>query len=275
MKKTIIALMALASYAGATSITLDASYYKSQIEGGAACYVYVWDDSQTSGAINDGKKWDYLAGTGDKTLNNNSANWTPGVKNTAFIGYTFAMKDGKQVMSSTSTAITVTDVFSNGTWIQPHSLYLGSNVTVSFTSAGVFGQNTTRYYNFGDFSGSSVISLSQLHVQRGATINFSGDVVMTDDTFSYTMLTSTSLMQMNGTWNAAGVTVVDKMGERLVYTTDADKIGTAGYYWVETKLDSVTGVSSVMLKAKSVPEPTTATLSLLALCGLAARRRRK
>ena len=41
-------------------------------------------------------------------------------------------------------------------------------------------------------------------------------------------------------------------------------------------LSSIKGdVDAIKGYMKSIPEPTTATLSLLALCGLAARRRRK
>ena len=83
------------------------------------------------------------------------------------------------------------------------------------------------------------------------------------------------MAQNAGTWNASGVTVTDAQGNTLQYTTDKDKIGTTGYYWLESTYTVQGSTNTVKIVARAVPEPATATLSLLALCGLAARRRRK
>jgi hypothetical protein len=44
---------------------------------------------------------------------------------------------------------------------------------------------------------------------------------------------------------------------------------------LDIKTDQTTHAPNVTFVTKAIPEPTTATLSLLALCGLAMRRRRK
>lgn len=86
------------------------------------------------------------------------------------------------------------------------------------------------------------------------------------------------------------LTVVDTAGNKTIYTTSNTNLqwsgGFNGISALNLSTDYVTGayffdsalsasdVGSIS-KALTVPEPTTATLSLLALCGLAARRRRK
>ena len=62
--------------------------------------------------------------------------------------------------------------------------------------------------------------------------------------------------------------------EDWVSVTSADEVVNDGrkYYWVT---QSQEGVKLNYVATDSIPEPTTATLSLLALAGLAARRRRK
>lgn len=96
------------------------------------------------------------------------------------------------------------------------------------------------------------LSTSNLSFTLG-TINFVGVDSLSDGNYLIFALGDSQLSSMN--WNTEGITVNGlSEGDTFVWNED----GTALY-----------------LSHQSIPEPTTATLSLLALAGLAARRRRK
>ena len=267
MKKTIIALIALAGIASAEySITTTNSMYTNP-----NAYVYVY-----TGASNAPSNWDntwnwdcYTSATDSEA--ETGGQYRPVNADPAFIGYDFTFVDGKQVLTANDTAITL----NTQTWMgSGNRFYLGHNVTLQGSNNG-FSANNVVTFDFGDFGGTSVISMGDFWMQPGATVNFTGTITMTDTEFSYTVFTSTNMAQNDGTWNASGVTVTDAQGNTLQYTTDESKIGTSGYYWLESTYTGQGSANTLKIVAMSVPEPTTATLSLLALCGLAARRRRK
>lgn len=266
MKKTLVALLALAGTAMANyTIVTDTSLYTNP-----NAWVYVWTGNGNDNSWNTGNNWEYYQSASDDSADSN-ADYKPVNADPAFIGYTFDYVAGSQILTASNEVITVT----TPTWMGGSGrVYLGSNVTLVGANNG-YSANQSITYHFGDFSGTSVISMGAFWMQGGATVNFAGEVTMTENEFSYTLFTATNMAQNAGTWNASGVSVVDANGNTLTYTTDEDKIGTAGYYWLESTYAGEGTTNAVMLVAKAVPEPTTATLSLLALAGLAARRRRK
>lgn len=82
-----------------------------------------------------------------------------------------------------------------------------------------------------------------------------------------------STLQLNGagygeTVSMGGVEFTYVGPKESDYTFKAGEIGFTGYFWGSHNLNLVVG-------GGSVPEPTTGSLSLLALAGLCARRRRK
>ena len=130
-----------------------------------------------------------------------------------------------------------------------------------------------------------VTSFSSISAEAPITLRFAYDAesdiayLYNVDTKEYITATNLSTRYEGGSFSFSSVdsTVIgngDKDGKTMFWTDS----GSATY-----KLLGVTDMSSIAgndtqfvnyLKTKTIPEPTTATLSLLALAGLAARRRR-
>ncbi|MBR5888269.1 MAG: PEP-CTERM sorting domain-containing protein [Akkermansia sp.] len=94
-------------------------------------------------------------------------------------------------------------------------------------------------------------------------LNVSGDI-----TYTLTMLggdmTIAATLSNGGTWSTTITGMEDVTFDKIGFMNDGAP-GTSG----------VKGITITTPETPAVPEPTTATLSLLALAGLAARRRRK
>ena len=287
MKKTLIALMALTGVAmGSTSdysVTLDSTFYRNPADTGGA-WVHLWTGNGSDDNVKTAANWDVFKAT-TSTVADASSN-SPSDSDPLFIGYTFSYVNGAQIMTANNEAIEVIfnkNVYNTNQfdWSNPR-IYLGKNVTFTFDSANNALKNRTVGFNFGNFDGTSLIAIncddsSKPHFwfESSATMRFSGSIEMSKADYSYTLVSIDKLSQNAGTWDASGVTVKDAYGNALKYTTDAEKIGQAGYYGVKVEINETTNAATVKLIAKAIPEPTTATLSLLALAGLAARRRRK
>ena len=265
MKKTIIALMAaLAGVASADyTIRTDSSMYSS-------AWVYVWTGNGANNNWNTGLNWGYYESATDDQAASNGG-YKPVNADPAFIGYDVLVKNSVQYLTANNKAITVTMPAKSADY--SNTVYLGHKVTL-YGESNLFTKDKTTTFDFGDFGGTSVISMKDFWMQEGSTVKFTGNINMTDDNFSYTLFTASNMQGVFGTWDASGVTVLDSNGNALTYTTDDDKIGKAGYYWIAEE-GNKWGEYSVKLRATTIPEPTTATLSLLALAGLAARRRRR
>lgn len=128
----------------------------------------------------------------------------------------------------------------------------------------------------------SPVSLSFSWIQDsawGANNSFSATFTVTVVGIDATGTSSTEL----GSWSTVlnGGTVPAGMGTQSVSIdlTDASSYDTFGVIVTSTKNEGAgaggAGLSITDLTIKTTPEPTTATLSLLALAGLCARRRRK
>lgn len=256
MKKTIIALMALAGVSFADTLTLNESFYSNP-----STWVYLWNSTTNS--------WDILDSVADTDLWTGSG-YTPSTNSgdPFFYGYTFSVIDGVQTLTGSSELVTI----AAPTWVSGggKGMYIGSNVTMTGADNGIrananihFGDIATSQFNYTD------------RVWKQGDANIYGSLTLSSDVFSHTFFSVANMQQASGGWNFDNFSVTDAAGNSLTYTTDEANIGKAGYFWVEETAFSQGAAYSVTLKAMAVPEPTTATLSLLALAGLAARRRRK
>lgn len=123
----------------------------------------------------------------------------------------------------------------------------------------------------------------------------------TEPLYSKTDVLATSNQPQNGNGDASyNGSAYDENGELIINTTtawqaDGSRVATANIamdngitlttgtsYNLKIHVESgdaqqgmFVGIGNITMNGQVVPEPTTATLSLLALCGLAARRRRK
>ncbi len=277
MKKTILMMLAALGLAGMAqadySVTLDSTYYNG-LGAGQASWVYVWTGSST-GEYGTATNWSFLRNTGSTSLEQGESN-KPVNYDPAFIGYDFSYVNGQQIMTANDTAITVTAPTWMGNGTNCRDVFLGNNVTISGTNNG-FDTNTVSFH-FGDMSQTrSSIQMADFW-KRAGTVNFTGTLDMTSPLFKYTLFHSTKMYQNVGTWNA-DFTITDQYGETLQYAEmDSENVGKDGYYWLEAEGvadGNNPGDFTISIVAQATPEPTTATLSLLALAGLCALRRRK
>ena len=177
-----------------------------------------------------------------------------------------------------------------------------------FENSGEFAGSTlvdggTLTLNSTSVSGDIVVESGAIDIQSGATV---GNLTIADDavvTFDMSQVQAGDSMAVNLTEGselsisdkaAISVTVSQEMLENLGDTeitlfqgvSNADAVGGATIIFTDgdgdtsnDKVGTITaGSTSGSIKVENiqnVPEPTTATLSLLALCGLAMRRRRK
>lgn len=280
MKKTILmtlAALGLAGMAQADTIVANSDFYTSNDNG----WLYVWtgngDNDQTSNYAN----WGYYQNASSTVAGSSNGN-VPGTKAQTFIGWDMTIVDGTQVLTSNETACSVT--LTNGQWLGAQNAtgewYIGSNVTVTGTNVGIGGTtgalNSFSFY-FADLATSnSSITLDTLWI-RQTNITLEGTLNMTGSDFSKVLFTGTNMQQSEGIWDASSFIVTDANGQALTYAgSDSGHVGEEGYFWLETKGGETVGSTlTVTIVAKATPEPTTATLSLLALAGLCARRRRK
>ncbi len=280
MKKTILmtlAALGLAGMAQADTINANEAFYTSNGNG----WLYLWtgagDDKETSNYAN----WEYYQNASSTVAGSSNGN-TPGTKAQTFIGWDMTITDGTQVLTSNNTQYDVT--LSNGQWLGAQNAtgewYIGSNVTVTGTNVGIGGTagalNSFSFY-FADLATSnSSITLDTLWI-RQTNITLEGTLNMTGSDFSKVLFTGTNMQQSEGIWDASSLIVTDANGQALTYAgSDSEHVGEEGYFWLEIKGGETEGSTlTVSIVAQATPEPTTATLSLLALAGLCARRRRK
>ncbi|MGF0069138.1 MYXO-CTERM sorting domain-containing protein [Candidatus Spyradosoma sp. SGI.093] len=275
---TITSLLAAGTLcANAYSFTTSASDYKDSNNGNA--YVYAWTSSN-GGNWTDGAAWDYLTGATAQSMNTTN-NWTPGDNNTAVIGYDYAWADNAQTFTSNSTAL---DIVMSGK-LTHGRIYLGESVTLSGSIALGGYTNKAYTFDFGDFGGSSMLNFSSITNDSGLTTNggvtgknvkFTGSISMTSKNYSYSLLSATTY-SATANWDVSGITVTDACGNLLTYTSDSDKIGTQGYYWLSTTNDA-SGLKLAVEACGAVPEPSAfgllAGLGALALAGTRRRRRK-
>lgn len=243
MKKSILALMALAGMASAAS---DLIYW-----GGANNY----DLLTISGGYTP-----YLA---------ENSHRAPGSVVTALTTENDTTYNLVFNPSQDSNVVTPSFALNNALYLNQLTVAgdtLPSSFTIDFGTAGSI--TTARELNFGQSVTSFTLSASMTEDQLSALAD--GNVV------------TRTLMSGKGNygiWNfgnrgTKNFTINNLEGYDYVgavASAEALQAGQFGYIYTDTaSADSVT----LVVKGLSTPEPTTATLSLLALAGLAARRRR-
>lgn len=277
MKKSLIALLALAGVAmGGVQQNADGTL---QSTGGN--YVYSWQNAE----------WKYLPSdktTGD--LEGPKNTYTPGSwGDTAIYGYSYDASSGK--FTPTTNSITNVPVLGQGA----AHLYLSGDITATI---GDFGANQTVHLahnttltmgcdvglknnltlDYGNMTTSSSLvehTANTIWMSGNSSLTLSGTyTVESGKLFEKTIFTtigeySGGSLTLNNITNSFTVVTVNGVElENIGVISDASalKSGQSAIVWSEDK---------ATLVAMMVPEPTTATLSLLALAGLAARRRRR
>lgn len=252
MKKAIISLLVITTAAvQAKTITLGEWAYN------GPSWAYVWDNS--------GTQWGHIESSEGTSLIYNS--YAPSNNDPSFVGYTFAMVDNVQTLTSMNTTMTV----AAPTWIGPKGTYLAGGVTLTGTDNGI---RANSFVDFADIVTSQLAYTGRFWKQGDVSVT--GSLTLADNgSFEHVFFSASTMEQNAGVWDFSNFSITDANGNALTYTSDAQNIGKAGYFWVE-ETDFTQGASySATLVARAIPEPTTATLSLLALAGLAARRRRR
>ena len=261
MKKTIIALMALAGVATAETVvfdfgrTDDTAYKTSNaivIGTGSTAYHTAITSSGDLGAITGQYSYEQAASTGNYA---NSATLTTGEEN-GWKNHLTSMPAGWE----SSFADGLTSQW-NGTTGNTHVLTL-TNLAAGYYDFSILG----GYYGNDTLTNSITLSISGNKVDTTNATWISYDIAGNKSYSAQNVATYTTTLT-NGSTNEGYTYDVSKIfveeGGSLTLTLTGDS--NAGH---RTPLNGIK-------VTYSIPEPTTATLSLLALAGLAARRRRK
>lgn len=247
-------------------------------------YRYVWTSSG-DGSWQNENNWRYAPNSSAEILGGPASYYYPGGNDTAFIGYDFAFEDGHQTYTSNNVALNVTNAINakemylgdnvgvelvNGQWLGNTTIHLGVDTVFSGANNG-FNTNSSVAFAFDDLAGSAVITLGDLWIRDGAAVTFSGSALMTEATYTRTLMTIGNLAQNSGTWGVGDMTVTDAKGNLLSYAGNV-----AGLEELQDgQFGLVVDQGTVSLVAKMVPEPSAALMGLLSLAGLTFRRRRR
>lgn len=294
MKKTIIALLALAGVAGATenvysytwiggdTITTEGwrteSNWQSKSSGGftydsATDSSNYWNTSGNGPATNGSNMWgsiliDGASGSVDRTIEGWGLKLT--LKNGSNLTFTKLNKlQNSSAINIDSTSSLTFEKYNGGNDGNPITLNNAGNYTVnhnnylmSYTDGYTMNLYGTGKVTFNGLTGTNAAKVKSIAAQ---------------------LISSASGIQERTLITLSGENMSISNATSITYTfTDADGIAMAKV----DSLDALTNatVSSYFVSNDStgvkvsyliVPEPTTATLSLLALAGLAARRRRR
>ena len=311
MKKTLIALMALTPLASAETYTW-APQGNSQLWGSAnnwqtsngspATAIPQYDNTnEDTYIINDG----YTVSAHEHSVGNLGAtllvgdnvtlggNWAFIFKNitigknftSTFEGDGIKWATNASSFSNTANTLNIDSLYSHNNLILST---IGANSTVNFGTegcialtsnatqgVGVTGLNgkaltLTAAFTMGDATGSGELQLVTRYLISGTNIwyrDVEGDNKVVD--YDSSILTETSGYTLSKYDLAKSDTAEWQINGQKV--SNADLVAGA-YRFFATEEG---GIGIQYWNALAIPEPTTATLSLLALCGLAARRRRK
>lgn len=206
-----------------------------------------------------------------------------------FVGFTFKLSDAWLTSSSTETedysAFELTSITLQAaeTWYRLYDANNDSGLVVLNSSNAVVGKSTwdptigskvdnsySLTYSFlstyGEGDTSTTASTLTLDLDAGYTVLIYGNKSAFDN-----LSVGTTITTFSGSQNPSETAPIVAGGLRIDY----DANGTSGVMLNNAGSTDVTALPVVSFNGKLVPEPTTATLSLLALAGLAARRRRR
>ena len=234
MKKTLIALMALAGVASA-ELTLD----KTLTTGGT----YTWDNEAyvTSAAVT----LIFSSTAMDKLDTENG--W-----NEAFASFVLSGGTQNQITVEHST-------YSDNSEIRVSNTVLG----VSWGGSRMTAFSNADYRNNGAWDTAKYAALTFAVDSTGKTESVFSVISATGDITTF----GTAKVETGWTFNSISSAAINKNTNPVF----VDKAFVYSGEWTTTDLTAVTNSNLTAL----IPEPATATLSLLALAGLAARRRRK
>ena len=267
MKKTFIALLALAGVAGAaTNLTYWGGYYNYDLlltSSGYAPYIGNGGSRASASVI-----------TAITTQGNNEYNliFTPNGN----------IEDDVPTTNPTFT-------LNQAIYLDRMTVGTGTDAPTSYTiDFGTNGSINTKFK--ADYNGGGINFGAKVKDPGGAiTFNASlSDVQMTELMTTGTYFRNLLVAENNGgngIWNltdANSVTLtlngLDGYKSKGIITDakELEKLAEGEYcLYVDQGTASRLSTAALYVKAAAVPEPATATLSLLALCGLAARRRRR
>lgn len=261
MKKTIIALVTLAGVASAaTKATIDTT--DSALE---SYFDYSTGNSKVAGDANTtwGEKmaWNSAGQYGTTGTQNSMYSSNVDINMKADGGFTFSFDINN--ITNTGTILTVF-TGSGDAWRT-----LRANITKDDTSGAYTLSTTLGSATLTTELGTDISWTTLTFVGTANTAGVTEDSKLTMDLDIYVDGKSTTSLSDFGAWNFV---VGDLNKVQFGYWGDSSKN-------TQLDIDNVLiysrPLSADEVKALTVPEPTTATLSLLALAGLAARRRRK
>ncbi len=262
MKKTLITLLALAGMAGA-AITDGQISYKG------------WD-SETDNAYNgsivssggaDGKG--YLDGI--NTVENEGISlYTNDGYSAASNNFTLAFKvrNWTNVTPGTSTLVSIAPYDTDATWLQT-SLRTDENGAITLVNTTNSEETKTTVLTLSsdtvdvkNLQGNEWVSIIIMGNEQGLTLNVNG----VSGTVNYNLSNQNTVdFQLAATKFRRGTTSFAEFDDLAFWNRTLE----------EEEIAFLAAGNLANGNTKLAPEPTTATLSLLALCGLAARRRRK
>ena len=140
-------------------------------------------------------------------------------------------------------------------------------VTNNVSSIGGYGFASTNPTDDVTLGVTSANNWQNAMPDGGTTTTLSGDIAWDGDSFALTLYSSAIDNGTTAFNYDLGLTSLDL--SKVMITLEGGKKDDGDNAW------KTGSVSALSISTPAVPEPTTATLSLLALAGLAARRRRK
>ena len=267
MKKTIVALMALCSVAladytwtggnGTITSTQWADESNWTLSGGS-----VWRSDGSGPGTTNSNMWDtiVLDGAGIVVDSISQEGWAPKytVKNGAVATFNLVKMQGASngftIGDGSSLTLNVSGAYKDNTFT--YNVADTGSLTINLQSPSGVNANGLSVFNVGT-GGSVTLTAVGSVTLGGGTVN----ATLADAGDGY--IVTRELISLS---NVSFETYTYNFGEGW---TAVDEITGANQYKIER---TATGIS---VSYMAVPEPTTATLSLLALAGLAARRRRK
>ena len=257
MKKTIIALIALAGGAcGASSYSELSTSLK---EG----MMYAWD-------FNSGSAITFKASSATDITNANNSTVNKDTTYAELVGSNCIHSNGGLTGFSSGDFTVSIDVMGLGTAAWKTLLYLDTSASTNGGSMQlqIGGSENLVFFN-SIHKESDLLTSTNLGISAAST-TWSTVTIVSDSTNS----TLTLYVDGNVIKSATGWSAGELKSLSIGYSVKGEpRIMGDGY--IDTLYVWNRALGTTEVKALVVPEPATATLSLLALCGLAARRRRK
>ncbi len=287
----ILAALTVATLASAPSMAaFEGNFWK-----------YVWTGDAGDNSYTNGENWDTVQNEGELTRTEGGNPASSG-RDWAYIGYNVSVADGVTIFTpdADATPLTITKDYNGAIaqklFLHQTTLNLSGGGDVTLPSELVIGDgssvNLTGTSAFGGLDGTSTLDLTSTAVAGQAAKftlesdggNFWGG---TDKVLNFKGTIDTSGLTGTGSITLATIDIGESnygygwYDDAYGISVSFDELSAenATFAWVPGVNSSGNLVMTYDIPTQpdtpAIPEPTTATLSLLALAGLAARRRRK